>query len=279
MASIARDPKGKKRILFMAGDGSRKTIRLGKTSQKQAEAFKIKLEALVAASFSRSMDNETARWIADLPDDIHDKLARAGLVEPRAVTMDTVLGTFLDGYLQSRTDLKPNSQLVYGHTRRTLIEFFGHDKPLRQFTPDDAQEWRGYLSEQGLSPATVNKRAANAKVFFDVAKKRKLIGENVFKELESRSIANKARQYYLERKDAEKILAACPDAQWRLIFALCRFGGVRCPSEVLALQWSDVNWEDRRLLIHSPKTERHEGRESHHSDLPGNLASPSRRVR
>jgi len=56
MASIARDPGGKKRILFMNGDGNRKTIRLGKTSLKQAEAFKIKLEALIAARFSGSTE-------------------------------------------------------------------------------------------------------------------------------------------------------------------------------------------------------------------------------
>jgi integrase len=113
-----------------------------------------------------------------------------------------------------------------------------------------------------LAEATVNKRTGNAKVFFGLAVKRKLIVENPFQELEPKSIANKSRQYFLERKDAEKILAACPDAQWRLIFALCRYGGLRCPSEVLALQWSDVNWQQRRILIHSPKTERHEGRES-----------------
>jgi len=56
MASIARDPGGKKRILFMNGDGNRKTIRLGKTSLKQAEAFKIKLEVLIAARFSGSTE-------------------------------------------------------------------------------------------------------------------------------------------------------------------------------------------------------------------------------
>jgi len=262
MASIGKDPRGRKRVLFMAGDGSRKTIRLGKTSQKQAEAFKVKLEALVAARFSGSMDPETARWIADLPDDVHDKLASVGLVTARAPAVNTTLGIFLDDYLLSRTGLKPNSRLVYGHTRRTLIEFFGRDKSISEITGQDAQAWRAYLTEQGLSEATVNKRAANAKVFFRVAVKRKLIASNPFIELESRSIANKARQYFIERKDAEKILAACPDAEWRLVFALCRYGGLRCPSEVLGLQWGDVNWQEGRLLIHSPKTERHEGRES-----------------
>jgi integrase len=262
MASISRDPGRCKRILFVGPDKRRRSIRLGKTSLKQAEAFKVKLEALVAARITGSMDNETARWVADLPDDIHGKLASVGLVTARAATVNTTLGMFLDGYLQSRKNLKPNSRLVYGHTRRTLVEFFGPDKPLREVTEQDAQAWRAYLTEQSLSEATVNKRTGNAKVFFNVAVKQKLIESNPFTELESKSIANKSRQYFLERKDAEKILEACPDAQWRLVFALCRYAGLRCPSEVLSLQWSDVNWEQSRILVRSPKTERHEGRES-----------------
>jgi len=259
MASISRDPNGRKRLLFVAEDGARKTIRLGKTSLKQAEAFRVKLEALIAGRLTRTIDAETVRWIADLCDETHAKLAAVGLVEQRTIT---TLGAFLDGYLESRADLKPNSIIVYGHTRRTLIKFFGCEKPLRQIEPEEAQAWRACLTEQGLSEATVNKRTGNAKVFFGVAVKRQLIASNPFTELESKSIANKSRQYFLERRDAEKILSACPDSQWRLIFALCRYGGLRCPSEVLGLRWCDVNWQEGRLLIHSPKTERHEGRES-----------------
>jgi len=262
MASLCKDPKGRKRIIFVAEDGKRKTIRLGKTSIKQAESFKLKLEALIAGRFTGSIDPETARWIAGLPEGIHAKLAGVRLLTPRPPTINSTLGIFLDGYLQDRTDLKPNSQIVYSHTRRMLIGFFGPDKPLNEITLQDANLWREYLNEQGLAESTVNKRCGNAKVFFNVAKKRKLIAQNPFRELESKSIANKSRQYFLERKDADKILEACPDAEWKLLFNLCRYGGLRCPSEILALQWSDVNWQEGRLLIHSPKTERHEGRES-----------------
>ena len=58
------------------------------------------------------------------------------------------------------------------------------------------------------------------------------------------------------------VLAACPDAQWRLIFALSRYGGLRCPSEHLALRWSDVDWQNSRIVVHSSKTEHHERGES-----------------
>jgi len=50
-------------------------------------------------------------------------------------------------------------------------------------------------------------------------------------------------------------------APW-LIFALSRYGGLRCPSEHLALTWQDVDWERGRMLVRSPKTAHHEGHES-----------------
>jgi len=61
---------------------------------------------------------------------------------------------------------------------------------------------------------------------------------------------------------ADKVLEACPDAQWKLLFALSRYGGLRCPSEHLALRWGDINWERGRMTVHSPKTEHHEGKGS-----------------
>ena len=53
---------------------------------------------------------------------------------------------------------------------------------------------------------------------------------------------------------AADVLAECPDDDWRLIFALARYGGMRCPSEVLTLRWSDVLWDQKKLRIDSPKT-------------------------
>lgn len=47
-------------------------------------------------------------------------------------------------------------------------------------------------------------------------------------------------------------------AQWRAMFALARYGGLRCPSEVLSLRWSDIDWDRERITVTSPKTEHHE---------------------
>ena len=58
-----------------------------------------------------------------------------------------------------------------------------------------------------------------------------------------------------------KLLAACPSQEWRTIVALARVGGLRCPSELQQLRWSDIDWQGKRFTVHSPKTERHAGQE------------------
>ncbi len=55
-------------------------------------------------------------------------------------------------------------------------------------------------------------------------------------------------------------MAACPDDQWRLIFALARYGGLRIPSEIQKLQWADIDWEKSRFTVYSPKTEHVDGK-------------------
>ena len=88
MASVISDPNGLKRIQFMAGDGSRRTIRLGKATVRQAEAIKIKIEqlALTATGITGVMDEATAAWLTGLDVKMYDKLAAAGLVGRREST-------------------------------------------------------------------------------------------------------------------------------------------------------------------------------------------------
>lgn len=50
------------------------------------------------------------------------------------------------------------------------------------------------------------------------------------------------------------------DPTWQVIVALSRFGGLRCPSEVLSLKSDDIDWGRSRMSIHEPKVEHHEGR-------------------
>lgn len=115
---------------------------------------------------------------------------------------------------------------------------------------------------QGLAINTVRRRSGVAKQFFTASVRQKLIAANPFIDLKAAVQGNPAKFYYVTRNEAERVLEACPDSQWRLLFALSRYGGLRCPSEHLLLRWSDIDWERGKMLVRSPKTEHLEGHES-----------------
>jgi integrase len=89
-----------------------------------------------------------------------------------------------------------------------------------------------------------------------------LIGENPFEGVKAAAAGIKDRQRFVTREETELVLAACPDHHWKVIVALARYGGLRCPSEVLSLRWQDVLWDTDRIVVTSPKTEHHAGKAS-----------------
>jgi len=261
MATIGNDPNGRKRILFVSGDGSRQTIRLGKASNKQAQAFKMRVEALIGQSITGSIDDETSRWLAALPDTMHSRLAAVGLVKPRKFSTMT-LGAFVDAYIADRTDAKPRTIINLKQARKDLLDFFGAEKALRDITEGDADEFWRHLLRRGLADNTARRICGRAKQFFRAAMRKRMVQSNPFADLKSHVHGNPDRDFFITLDMAVKVLAACPDTEWKLIFALSRFGGLRCPSETLALKWADVDWERGRIRVPSPKTEQHEGKGS-----------------
>ena len=116
------------------------------------------------------------------------------------------------------------------------------------------------VGEKGYAVATVSMHVKKARQFFSAAIEDRLLEENPFHKVEAGSQENQSRFYFVPREDAEKVLEACPDAEWRALFALARWGGLRVPSEVLALRWVDIDWERDRMVVTSSKTAHHEGK-------------------
>ena len=259
MASISTERKtGRRKIQFTDANRKRQTIRLGKIPKRDAESTKIRVEALLAAQISKQpIDAETARWVAGLDRTLADRLAAVGLLRRRE---SSVLGDFLSGYIDGRTDVKPLTKAKYSTTRDYLIEFFGVGKCLRDITEGDADEWRRELARKGHAENTIRKHIAVAKVFLTGAVRSKLIDDNPFEDQKATIQPNDERFYFVSRREADQVLNACPDAEWRLIFALSRYGGLRCPSEHLALTWDCIDWENERIRIPSSKTEHHAGK-------------------
>ena len=260
MASVAKDRNGTRRILFFAPDGKRKTLRLGKVSQRAAEGIKYRVEQLLECRLLQwPMESDLARWVADLEPRLAKRLAAVGLI-PRPEARMT-LGAFLTEYMQRRIDVKPATKEVWSQVVRNLLDHFGADRDLAGVTEADAEDFKMFLVGQKLAPTTIHKRLQFARQLFRAAKRRKLIASNPFAEVTAQAVLKQDRQRFITREETDRLLAVC-NPTWRVIVALARYGGLRCPSEVLSLRWQDIDWDTGRIVVTSPKTAHHPGKAS-----------------
>lgn len=137
---------------------------------------------------------------------------------------------------------------------------------LADVTPLDADKFRSWLkgdkatkSGAGLCENSVRSIVKNAKLIFGAAVKGRLIVENPFAGHSTAIIERPDRLQFVDQDTIRRVLAACPNAEWRAIVSLCRFGGLRCPSEVLTLRWNDIDFKRGRMNVRSPKLEGQQG--------------------
>jgi hypothetical protein len=275
MASIIKQPNGYRILQFKSPDGKRKTVHLGKTTQKNAQSIKAHVENILSALRSKtSIADEEARWLAEVPDDLADKLAAVGIGRARQAA---TLAAFCESYLTGRTDLKASSRIAYGTHRDRIVSFFGADKPLRDITEGDADNFAVHLRGK-FAQATMGRTIKVAKQLFRAARRRKLISEDPFADAKGTPQTNEARKVFITVDDTDLVLRACPDAEYRLIVALSRFGGLRCPSETLALKRRGLGKGPHPCSQPQDRTSsRRRGKVD--STFPGIAATPGRGIR
>jgi integrase len=254
MATVVTYNGGLRRIEFsLTPNGPRKTVRLGRVSAKVADGWKSKIEAIVAdKALQRAHDAEVAAWLAKLDESMLARMRAADLADGVGLSQ-TTLSAFLERYFGALTG-KPSTRTFYGHTRRNLEEHFGKSKVVREIGAAEADGWRAWLIEhEKLSAATVARRVIAARTFWRKAVRWKLASENPFEDVKAGHQANDARKVFVPHSVIDKIMAEAPDAEWRAIIALSRYGGLRCPSEHYALRWRDIDWERGAIRVTVPK--------------------------
>ena len=258
MASITRQASGRREIQFSGPDGRRRTIRLGPVDQKTAESTRLRVEELVAAAtHGVAASFSTSQWLATLGDQMHGRLVRAGLCSARSEpAAELTLATMIDQYIVRRDDVKPGTKAIYLQAKKHLQLHFGATRLIRSITSAEAGDYRRALRKK-YSEAYTAKMIIKARTFWRDAADRGLADTNVFLKVQAGSQVNTARHRFVDRLTMEKVIAACPDAQWKLLLALSRYAGLRCPSEHLALRWDDIDWDKSRMTVRAIKTEHH----------------------
>src|SRR5262249_18249852 len=149
MASIANDPGGRRRILFVAPDDSRKTIRLGKIDRKGAEAIARHVEALLAAKIGgQPVPRDTAGLLSRVGATLGGRLESAGVVEPE---QRLTVAEFVESWLTAKKEAsyKPASLIAWGQTAAELKTLFG-PKQLASLTHADGETYRAGMLARGL---------------------------------------------------------------------------------------------------------------------------------
>ena len=255
MASIIRDPNGRKRISFVHPDGGRKVIRLGKMPLADARMVKSKIESLLASRTSgQPLDGETSKWVREIPGALAGKLAKVGLIADRHTQK---VGGLITAFLNGHPQTKPGTVVVLKQIARDLRKHFGEECRLQTIGRPEAEAFRQRLIDRKLAAATICRRLQHAKQFFSLAVRNEWIEKNPFEGVTHRNGNPRERQHYITAEDTQRLIDAAPNWEWRTIIALCRYGGLRCPSEILSLRLADLDWKRGAMRVISPKTECH----------------------
>ena len=223
MASVVNDPGGRRRILFVAPDGSRKTIRVGKCDRKTAEAVAGRVEALLAAKIGgQPVPRDTAVWLASIGPKLRDRLAAVGLVEP--VNRLTVC-EFFTGWLTSKKEagFKPTSVRAWGQTVDELVKHFG-ERPLTGLAHADGEAFRAAMQARGLRTTTIHKRLGHARQMLEDAVRLGHVAANPWKHVRQRAGDPSERRAYVAVEDVERHYRILP---LRAVEAAGRPGPVR----------------------------------------------------
>lgn len=236
-------------------NAQRPKITLGACSLKDANTARGHIEKL-ANRVGNEIATSTQEWICKLPESVRVRLERLGLVEARSGSRWTVQA-FVADYIKQRSDVKEQTRRKWHDVESKLNGFFRGDT-IADVTVQHAKNFRTHLQMTvGLSDNTIRRHIGITRQFFNAAVEAELIKKNPFRGQAVSVRANESRFFFVTLEIARKVLEACPDAQWRLIFGLVRFGGLRCPSEVLELKWQDVDFDKQRFVVHASKTEHH----------------------
>jgi len=256
-------------------------------TKTKAESFATFMDCMVdALNDDKAFDKRTRNWLLGLNDRDHAKLAKLGLcdfrkpvvVEPAEVH---TLKTFVDRFMLTIIRQKPATKTKLRQAGERLVSYFGGEREVGTITAGDAEEWASWMATSGnvregkertckdgsivqgkttLSENTVRRHSGLSKQIFGFAIKLRWIKENPFEQLVAAVGANEERMFFVDHATIKKVIEMAPDARWRAIIALARFGGLRIPSELAGLRWCDVAFASGRLKIHSPKTEHIKGK-------------------
>ena len=216
-------------------NGRRITIYLGKLIDRMEAYRQARILTRLLDCSEKSWSSEDRRDYLSLPERIRSTFQRRfEFFRP------TNLEYLFECHAASKADLKKSSMGKYRDYYKRMREFFGDVAP-SSITVEDAECFKSWCKEDGLSEATLSRGLRACKSIFKFGIDKGILLHNPFEKIGRNSEANLDRMIYIDRDKFERLLTFCRDDRERLILALARLGGFRIPSEIRHLRFRDFN--------------------------------------
>ena len=259
MATFTKSKNGYFQIQFNDLNKRIRTISLSqkKYSEETARGLHRIVETLI---YKRDngfdiLDKKTRIWIESASSAVQEKLAKVDLIHVYRPHTASELWEKVLHVKEHEEKLKEGSLENYRVAFRHFLSYFHENTLLTDFSKEQMLEWKQELLKQ-YEKTTVAGIIKQTKAVFNWAVNNQWLHQSPMKGVSTGSYVNPEKDYEVTMEEYQNLLNACPCLEWRAILALTRIGGLRAPSEILLLRWKDISWEESKVTITSPKTEK-----------------------
>lgn len=234
-------------------DGHPQSVSLGKLRKPDAETVQIHINRLI--QIQRGVASPTTadlEWIARQSPAMTRRLVATGLLSDRKDDASSFVEA-IDNYTSTMRTWSASTVTAWKTHRQRVFLYFAN-RPFRLITVGDARDFKQFLLAEpiALSENSARKTTSCCAQVFKWLIDHERATRNPFKGLPT-TISKAVKREYVSAETVCRVIDYCPTSEWKSMFALARFAGLRCPSESFLAKWSSVDWERGTMLIESPK--------------------------
>jgi integrase len=238
----------------------RRTLYLGGSQYNKKTAERVKQIVETLQYYRRNEittpEKTVENWLQNAPDDLKSKLAQAGFI---AVTKAKTCKELWDFYMKHKTGVADETIRLYSRCQVIFFETFSEKETVETITTSRLLDWKALLLTK-YAVASVASYLSMTRAVLNWAVDQEWLTKSPMakNKVPIGSFVNRDNDRTISMAEYAKLLDVCPNQEWRTIIALARIGGLRCPSELKRLQWTDINWAENRFLVRAKKTERYD---------------------
>lgn len=238
------------RFSYTTKQGERREMSLSSRYEPSlVSEFEMLVKLLADAErFGTRLSKQDALRVENLPSELRNKLLEHRLIEGKADEKIPTLFQLIELYKKARSGISLDACNRDKRLFNYLIEYFGKDKRIDLITPAEAAGIRNYLMNERkaghgkLCKSSTNKVVMALKPIFNFAMDCGYLQKSPFAKVKGGPTTTPERVYYVTYQEIGAAIKACGnDIELAGILAFARYAGLRIPSEIRDLRFTDFD--------------------------------------